>query len=114
MPDGDRTGPAGWGPMGGRAARFCAGSPVPGHMNPVWGRGALPWGGKAVGGRGFRNRFFATGLAGWQRAGGGSGCAPMGPEQEKAFLHDHVQSLEKELKRAQERIAELQQGGEQK
>ena len=38
MPGGDRTGPAGMGPMTGRAAGFCAGYPVPGYMNPAGGR----------------------------------------------------------------------------
>ena len=38
MPFGDGTGPAGMGPMTGRAAGFCAGYPVPGYMNPVVGR----------------------------------------------------------------------------
>jgi len=38
MPFGDGTGPAGLGPMTGRAAGFCAGYPVPGYMNPVVGR----------------------------------------------------------------------------
>jgi len=38
MPLGNGTGPAGMGPMTGRAAGFCAGYPVPGYMNPVVGR----------------------------------------------------------------------------
>jgi hypothetical protein len=38
MPFGNGTGPAGLGPMTGRAAGFCAGFPVPGYMNPVMGR----------------------------------------------------------------------------
>ena len=38
MPFGDRTGPAGLGPMTGRVAGFCAGYPVPGYMNPAVGR----------------------------------------------------------------------------
>jgi len=38
MPFGDGTGPAGLGPMTGRAAGFCAGYPVPGYMNPNIGR----------------------------------------------------------------------------
>ena len=38
MPRGDRTGPAGLGPMTGRAAGFCAGYPVPGYMNPATGK----------------------------------------------------------------------------
>lgn len=38
MPLGDGTGPAGIGPMTGRAAGFCAGFPMPGYMNPAIGR----------------------------------------------------------------------------
>ena len=38
MPFGNGTGPAGMGPMTGRAAGFCAGYPMPGYMNPVVGR----------------------------------------------------------------------------
>jgi len=38
MPFGDGTGPAGMGPMTGRAAGFCAGYPMPGYMNPAVGR----------------------------------------------------------------------------
>ena len=38
MPFGNGTGPAGLGPMTGRAAGFCTGFTVPGYMNPVMGR----------------------------------------------------------------------------
>jgi len=38
MPFGDGKGPAGLGPMTGRAAGFCAGYPVPGYTGPVVGR----------------------------------------------------------------------------
>ena len=38
MSFGDGTGPVGLGPMTGRAAGFCVGFPVPGYMNPAWGR----------------------------------------------------------------------------
>ena len=38
MPLGDGTGPAGMGPMTGRAAGYCAGFPIPGYMNPAVGR----------------------------------------------------------------------------
>lgn len=81
MPGGDRTGPAGLGPMTGRAAGYCAGYPVPGFMNPIPGRGF--WGGgRGGGGWGRRNRFYATGLTGWQRAGYGypafGGASPYG------------------------------------
>jgi len=55
MPRGDGTGPAGMGPMTGRAAGYCAGYPMPGYMNPIAGRwygarGAVPaYGGVASG-----------------------------------------------------------------
>ena len=79
MPGGDGTGPAGMGPMTGRAAGFCAGYPVPGFMNPVGGRGY--WGGgRGGGGWGRRNWFHATGLTGWQRgAMGGPAYGPAAP-----------------------------------
>jgi hypothetical protein len=47
MPRGDGTGPAGMGPMTGRAAGYCAGYGVPGFMNPAPGRGAPVWGARA-------------------------------------------------------------------
>ena len=40
MPRGDGTGPAGMGPMTGRAAGYCAGYGVPGYVNPIAGRAA--------------------------------------------------------------------------
>jgi len=44
MPRGDRTGPAGMGPMTGRGAGFCAGFNMPGFMNPTpYGRGMGLW-----------------------------------------------------------------------
>jgi len=79
MPGGDRTGPAGMGPMTGRAAGYCAGYAVPGFMNPVGGRGFWGWG--RGGGRGWRNRFYATGLTGWQRAAWGWPAFTMGAPQ---------------------------------
>ena len=41
MPFGNGTGPAGLGPMTGRAAGFCAGFPVPDYMNPLMSRAGL-------------------------------------------------------------------------
>lgn len=70
MPGGDRTGPAGMGPMTGRGAGYCAGYQAPGYMNPGGGRGFGAFGR----GRGWRNRFYATGLTGWQRASMGMGA----------------------------------------
>jgi hypothetical protein len=62
MPWGDGTGPAGLGPMTGRAAGYCAGYSTPGYANPYgrgWGMGMdRSWGprfrgqGRRFGGRG--------------------------------------------------------------
>lgn len=57
MPWGDGTGPLGLGPMTGRGMGYCTGYPVPGFMNPGFGRG-----------RGFRFWARTTGLPGWYRA----------------------------------------------
>ena len=81
MPRGDGTGPWGAGPMTGRGVGHCAGYEQPGFANPgpgFAGVGRGPGGGR--GGRGFRNRFYATGLTGWQRAERGMqawGVAPV-------------------------------------
>ena len=68
MPLGDGTGPAGYGPMTGRGAGYCAGYGMPGYMNPVpgggWGIG-LGWGMGFGWGRG-RGRGWGR-L--WQRLG---------------------------------------------
>ncbi len=65
MPFGNGTGPAGMGPMTGRAAGYCAGYSRPGYMNQYGGRG---YGyGFGRGGHGYRNWYYATGLTGWQR-----------------------------------------------
>ena len=81
MPFGDGTGPAGFGPMTGRAAGYCAGYGVPGFMNPIPGRGfGRGWGGRG-GGRGWRHGYYATGLPGWARGGWGwpaGGATPYG------------------------------------
>ena len=91
MPRGDGTGPAGMGPMTGRAAGICAGNDAPGFMSRAGGRGFWRRGGGRGGGRGWRHWFHATGLPGWRRAaiGGpafgtpGSHAAPIGPAATK-------------------------------
>ena len=82
MPRGDRTGPAGMGPMTGRAAGYCAGYSTPGYMNPYGGRvsrGAPFWGADryagtypAYGPFRPRGRFFGFGF-GRGRGGFGRG-----------------------------------------
>ena len=127
MPGGDGTGPAGLGPMTGRAAGYCAGYPVPGFMNPIGGRGFWGWGRGRGGGRGWRRWFYATGLPGWQRAAMGmpayggppvpAGQAPpyappfapaTTPEQELDALKGQAEYLEDALEGMKKRIEELQ------
>jgi hypothetical protein len=129
MPRGDRTGPAGMGPMTGRGAGYCAGYGVPGYANPMGGRGA----GRG-GGWGYRNWFHATGLPGWQRARMGMPSAygpawgapppvyqnwgaPWGAypapeftaEQEKDMLSKQVDALEEQIREARKRMEELEE-----
>lgn len=134
MPGGDGTGPAGMGPMTGRAAGFCAGYPVAGYMNRVGGRGY--WGGGRGfrgGGWGRRNWYYATGLPGWARAGygmpawgggvspyaygggvnpyayGGTPYAPaITPQQELDGLKGQAEYLEDSLDGIKKRIEELE------
>ncbi len=126
MPRGDGTGPAGMGPMTGRAAGFCAGYPVPGYMNPVGGRsfwgGGRGFGGRG-GGRGWRHWFYATGQPGWARAGYGWPAwgnanypdapypAPPAPamtaEQELAGLKQQAEYFQNALDEISKRIEEL-------
>ncbi len=119
MPGGDKTGPTGMGPMTGRAAGFCAGYPVPEYMNPVGGRG---FGGRGRGfwgrggGRGRRNRFYATGLPGWARAGQPAwddvsytpGMPTVRPEQELTGLKQQAEYFENVLDRINKRIEQLE------
>jgi hypothetical protein len=126
MPGGDGTGPAGMGPMTGRAAGYCAGYGVPGFMNPMsggvyagWGRGYGAWGAGFWGGAGrrggWRNWYRATGLPGWARVGmglpawGGYGfpSAPPAAEQESEILRAQAEYLEGVLADIRKRIEEL-------
>ena len=132
MPRGDGTGPAGMGPMTGRAAGYCAGYPVPGYVNPIGGRGFGGFGGFGRGGGGGwgrRNWFYATGMPGWQRAAMGwpaygappayptTGAAPFGPgttkEQELDALKGQAEYFEDALDGIRKRIEELQAAGKQ-
>jgi hypothetical protein len=117
MPRGDRTGPAGMGPMTGRGAGFCAGYSVPGYANPVGGRGYGSGfgrgGGRGRGGWGFRNRFFATGIPGWQATVGAplwGAPQPYSPtkDQEIEMLKGQSQFLEDELSGIRKRLQELE------
>jgi len=97
MPRGDRTGPMGAGPRTGRGMGYCSGYDQPGFVNPAPAfRGWFGFG--RGGGRGWRNRFFATGIPGW---------AVNTPEQETADLSAQANWLKGQLDAIQKRIEEL-------
>lgn len=116
MPGGDRTGPAGFGPMTGRAAGYCAGYPVPGYANPVGGRLGM----------GFRYGRGFGGGAGWGfRRGGYLGYpayasvpvnypaygypypGAMDSKQEMDLLQAQAEDIKAELEAVNKRLAEL-------
>jgi len=115
MPRGDGTGPAGMGPMTGRAAGYCAGYPVPGYMNPAPGYGF----GRGLG-RGFGRGLGFRGSRGW----GGYWGAPYGvatynygaPYQVPPVYYTAPQAeyFEDALEGINKRIQELEAKKEQK
>ena len=116
MPGGDGTGPAGLGPMTGRAAGYCAGYPVPGYMNPISGRGGFGYGRGWGRGRG-RGRGFGRGVAYPDAYGApyypnpyaGNPYAPeLSPKQEADMLRDQAKTMQNEIKAINGRISELE------
>jgi len=131
MPGGDGTGPAGMGPMTGRAAGYCAGYPVAGFMGPIPGRGLGFGRGRGFGfGRGMG--FGFRGGRGWGGYWGAPYAAPAYPsagavapyatpygaglthEQEADMLKGQVEYFEDALEGIKKRIAELEAKSEKK
>jgi len=121
MPGGDRTGPAGMGPMTGRAAGLCAGNAAPGSVTSPGGR---RFGGQGRGGghrrrRGRRNQFHATGVPGWQRAALGAvppvpvASPTEGQEDELDALKRQADGLSRTLDDIKARIADLEPGSKE-
>jgi len=125
MPRGDGTGPWGTGPMTGRAMGRCAGYETPGFTTtPGWGGGRRGMGGGRgagwPGGRGYRNRYYATGMTGWQRADRGMqawgpdwgsypAAGPAAPTGEVAEdLQARATRLERELTDVRDALARLE------
>ena len=116
MPRGDRTGPAGLGPMTGRGAGYCAGFPYPGYMNPHVPRGGMGWGrgggwGRGVGrgwGRGMRWGGFGAYPYPPVTAPWNPEAAALSPEKELEYLQEELQLMEKEVKAMKKRITDLQ------
>jgi len=110
MPRGDGTGPFGEGPMTGRAAGYCAGYALPGFAGrPVFGRGAFGPGmgyGRG-GGRGYRNRFCATGVPFSAFAVPEPGPV-LGRDEEVALLKSESQRLKSVLETIDQRLQQLE------
>ena len=135
MPAGDRTGPAGMGPMTGRGTGYCGSYDAPDWAN--WSPGRRFYG---QGGRGFRGRGGRWGGSGFGRGGGGWGYrhwyhatglprlargqrfagfgvppavaygapdAPPSREQEVEILKDEAEWLKEQLDAINQRMDEL-------
>jgi hypothetical protein len=114
MPGGDRTGPVGRGPVTGRGAGFCAGYGMPGFSNLGHGTDAAVYRGRDGRGRGRRNRFFATGVPGWQYFSGNTIPGEMSfstqsetPQNELDVLKGQARYLQNGLKELQARMEAL-------
>jgi hypothetical protein len=103
MPNGNKTGPLGMGPLTGRGTGHCAGSGVAGCDNRPGGRRM------GMGGRGRargRGQGFRGGMSG--RQGRGMGAAVIDDAQELATLKEQVGHLEEALDDIRQRMDELQ------
>ncbi|MBN1613747.1 MAG: DUF5320 domain-containing protein [Deltaproteobacteria bacterium] len=110
MPGGDGTGPAGWGPMTGRAAGYCAGYPMPGFANQIPGRGFGFGRGMGLGFRGGRGRrwgipYFAYGYG--MPSAVPYGAAPT-RQQEIDALQEQAKYFEAALSEINKRIGDLE------
>lgn len=122
MPGGDRTGPAGLGPMTGRAAGYCAGYSIPGYMNPVLARGfsgrGRGWFNRGMGrgrGRRWEMSYFGVGFPAWGYYGGPSYpySTELSSEEEMALLKEDAKVLKEQLKELQGYIDTLEKAKSQ-
>ena len=110
MPGGDRTGPAGQGPMTGRRAGFCVGYPMPGYANPMPGRSrgrgfGRGWGKGQGRGRGFG---WAYGLQAYPGAYGYPYVPELTAKEEADMLKEQAKVMQDEIKAMQAHIKELE------
>ena len=113
MPKGDRTGPAGMGPMSGRGFGYCAGYAMPGYAGRGPVRGAEWFSGFFRYGRGNCSRFHRPGFFGRQSVGAYDYYAPAsGPipskEMEIQALKDELQDYERVTQQLRSRLTELE------
>jgi hypothetical protein len=103
------------GAMTGRKAGYCSGN-FPGFGNAGVGRGfgmgagRGGWWRRNAGGRGWRNRFNATGLPGWQRVGPVAASAEYTADApaDKQSLKERYQALQAELDAIKKRLDDFE------
>ncbi len=110
MPRGDRTGPAGFGPMTGRGLGYCAGYPVPGYMHGGWGRGfgrGFGWGRGRGWGRGWGGGYWGYGApaAGYETGYAAPFRSFPSQGEVKADLEAYRDELKRELDGVEETLA---------
>lgn len=105
MPGFDGTGPRGFGPMTGWGRGYC---PEPaGYVRPRYRIFAGYWGG---GGRGWRNRYWATGVPGGAWWGIPAQFKPeLTKQEEMEILQEEAKILERQLEYVKKDINKLKQ-----
>jgi len=95
MPKGDKTGPAGQGPMTGRRMGYCAGFDTPGFVQEFGGRG---FGFRRGFGRGFGRFGFGVPFVQPQ---------VITEKEEKKILQEDLQVLREEVEEIEKRLKEI-------
>jgi hypothetical protein len=111
MPARDATGPRGQGPMTGRGRGRCSGAGTPDPIGrPGFGggpAGTAPAAGRCGSGRGYRNRFYATGLPLWAR-GPDAQPYPGAADEVTSLLKNEAEALRTRLSGIEERLKGLE------
>lgn len=112
MPGGDKTGPAGKGPMTGRGSGDCAGfdrlenSGVSAARGFATGAGRAGWFRRAFGRHGRRNQYFAIRRLGWMRADADGDRIT--PSTDKEALRQRLHALESECASINKQLDEME------
>jgi uncharacterized protein DUF5320 len=114
MPRGDRTGPAGMGPMTGRGFGYCSGYDAPGFVTASGPGRGMAWGYGGARGRGGyglgmgRARGYGIGAPAYY--GGVPAPVPVAPENQKQILADEMNALEERMRYLQREMKAMETG----